>query len=89
MSNQTLIARIEASLALLQAHQGDSRALAESIRGNGKALEGMPYPLIKEMEDLAMDLDIAQWHDEDGFAPEIGPILVRVQSWLAKLPRDV
>jgi hypothetical protein len=38
---------------------------------------------------MAMDLDIAQWHDEDGFAPEIAPILDRVQSWLAKLPRDV
>lgn len=43
----------------------------------------------KEIEDLAMNLEITQWHDEDGFAPEIGPILVRVQSWLAKLPRDV
>ena len=89
MSNQTLIARIEASLGRLQVHQGDSRALAESIRGNGKALEGIPYHLIKEIEDLAMDLDIAQWHDEDGFSPEIGPILVRVHSWLEKLPRDV
>ena len=48
-----------------------------------------PEAVIKEIEDLAMDLDIAQWHDEDGFAPEIGPILVRAQSWLAKLPRDV
>jgi hypothetical protein len=38
---------------------------------------------------MAMDLDIAQWHDEDGFVPEIEPILGRVQSWLAKLPRDV
>jgi len=84
MSNQTLIARIEASLALLQAHQGDARGLAESIRGNGKALEGMPYALIKEIESMAMDLDIAQWQDEDGFAPEIAPILDRVQSWLAK-----
>jgi hypothetical protein len=49
MSNQTLIARIEASLALLQAHQGDARGLAESIRGNGNALEGMPYDLIREI----------------------------------------
>lgn len=89
MSNQTLIARIEASLALLQAHQGDARGLAESIRGNGKALEGMPYDLIREIESMAMDLDIAQWHDEDGFVPEIAPILGRVQNWLAKLPRNV
>jgi len=36
-----------------------------------------------------MDLDIAQWHDEDGFVPELGPILLRVEDWLAKLPREV
>ncbi|MYN08005.1 hypothetical protein [Pseudoduganella aquatica] len=85
----SLIARIEASLALLQEYQGHARELAESIRGNGRALEGMPYALIKEIDSIAMDLDIAQWYDEDGFAPEITPILGRVQSWLTKLPRDV
>ena len=49
----------------------------------------MPYALIKEIENMAMDLDIAQWHDEDGFSPELGPILIRVRDWLSKLPRDV
>jgi len=36
-----------------------------------------------------MRLDIAQWHDEDGFAPALAPILVQVQEWLSKLPNDV
>jgi hypothetical protein len=35
-----------------------------------------------------MDLDIAQWHDEDGFVPELAPILIRVREWLSKLPRN-
>ncbi|NGZ86393.1 hypothetical protein [Duganella aceris] len=89
MSNNSLIARIQASLELLEAHQSSARVLADSIRGNGKALEAMPYVLIKEMEDMAMDLDIVQWQDEDGFLPELGPIFIRVRDWLSKLPRDV
>jgi hypothetical protein len=40
----------------------------------------MPHDLTKKIESLAMDLDIAQWHDEDGFAPELAPILMRVQE---------
>jgi hypothetical protein len=47
------------------------------------------YTLIKEIEGMVMDLDIVQWNDEDGFVPELGPILLRVEDWLAKLPREV
>jgi len=89
MSNDSLINRIQTSLELVQAQQASARTLADSIRGNGRALEAMPYKLIKEIESLAMDLDIAQWHDEDGFAPELAPILIRVREWLSKLPRNV
>jgi len=89
MSNDSLIARIHASLELVEAHQSSARTLADSIRRNGKALEAMPYALIQEIEDMAMDLDISQWHDEDRFSPELGSILLRVRDWLSKLPRDV
>lgn len=88
MSNRSLIARIETCLELVQARQGTAQMLADSIRGNGRALEAMPYALIKEMEGMAMDLDIAQWHDEDGFPPELGPVLTQVENWLVKLPRE-
>lgn len=89
MSNESLINRIEVVLELVQTEQAPARALAESIRGDGRALEGMPYCLIKELENMAMDLDIAQWHDEDGFAPALAPVLIRVREWLSKLPRNI
>lgn len=88
MSNESLINHIQAKLDLVQAEQASARALADSLRGNGRALEAMPYQLIKEAESMAMDLDIAQWHDEDGFAPELAPILIRVREWLSKVPRN-
>lgn len=89
MSNESLINHIDLTLELVQTERAPARALAESIRGNGRALEGMPYNLIKELESIAMDLDIAQWHDEDGFAPALAPILIRVREWLSNVPRDV
>lgn len=49
----------------------------------------MPYGVTKEIESLAMDLDVAQWHDEDGFEPELAPIQMRVQEWGWRIPRDV
>ncbi len=88
MSNNSLIDRIESALDSVRSRDCAPQLLAEAIRNNGRALERMPYPLIKEMESLAMDLDIALWQDEDGFLPDIASTLTQVQSWLGKLPRD-
>ncbi|RZJ84989.1 MAG: hypothetical protein EOO64_02235 [Massilia sp.] len=89
MSNRTLIERIEKGLADVRVGKLAARTFAEIVRNNGRALEGMPYALIKEFESLALDLEIAEWYDEDGFSPELAPLLVETQVWLAKLPRDV
>lgn len=88
MSNNSLIDRIESALAAVRTQEATAQFLADAIRSNGRALEGMPYALIKELEDLAMDLDIASWHDEDGFLPDLPSILSRVDRWLLQLPRD-
>ncbi len=74
---------------MVQSQTASVRTLADSMRGNGRALEAMPYALIKELESIAMDLDIAQWDDEDGFVSELGSLLIQVREWLSKLPRDV
>jgi hypothetical protein len=89
MSNRTLIERIESGLADVRAEKISARTFAEIVRNNGRALEGMPYALIKEFESLALDLEIAEWYDEDGCSPELAPLLVKTQAWLAMLPRDV
>jgi hypothetical protein len=87
MSNLTLIMRMESALKTTRAGETSAKALAETIRGNGKALEAMPYPLIREIEFLAMDLETAHWQDEDGFLPPLNEVLHRVETWLSKLPR--
>ena len=88
MSNNSLIARIECVLVSVLSRESTPQSLVEAIRINGRALERMPYPLITEMERLAVHLEIAAWHGEDGFLPDLDSILTQVDSWLAKLPRD-
>jgi hypothetical protein len=43
MSNETLIARIERSLADLREGKISARMFAEIVENNGSALEAMPY----------------------------------------------
>ncbi|MBK9496174.1 MAG: hypothetical protein IPO08_17045 [Xanthomonadales bacterium] len=88
MSNNSLIAKIEIALSAARSENSNPKLLSEAIRGNGHALERMPYQLIREIDSLAMDLDIASWCDEDGFIPDVPSILARVEIWLGKLPRD-
>jgi hypothetical protein len=79
---------MDSALVAARSKDGALDLLAKAIRDNGRALERMPYPLVKEMERLASDLEIASWQAEDGFLPASGPILAQVDDWLRKLPRD-
>jgi hypothetical protein len=90
MSNNSLISKIEVMLSSVRQKNSELSSLADAIRGNGRALERMPYRLIQEMEDLAMDLDIASWQDEDdlGLLPDAISVLAKVDIWLSQLPRD-
>ena len=89
MSNSSLIAKIETSLESVRSGNSTAKSFAETVRSNGRALEGMPYALIKEFESIAMDLEVASWQDEDGFIPNLESVLIRTDSWLQKLPRDM
>ena len=88
MSNNSLISRIEAGVASVRSGYSTAKSLAECVRINGRAMEGVPYPLIKEVESLAISLDIAASQDEDGFVADVESILVRVETWVRNLPRS-
>ena len=60
MSNSSLIARIEGALEDGRLGRVSIRSATASMCGNGLALEAMPYALTKELEDIALDLDIAR-----------------------------
>jgi hypothetical protein len=86
MSNHSLIARVEAALLATRAGANSAKALAETVRINGRALEGMPYSKIEEMESLATDLEIASWHEQEGLLPNVASSLGKLEAWLRDLP---
>lgn len=88
MSNETLVARLEVALACVRDGNMAACELAQIVRANGAGLEAMPYPLILEMRGIVMDLDIAQWYDEDGCLPDLNKVLNQAEAWVAKLPRS-
>lgn len=47
----------------------------------------MPYPIVREMESLALDLEVASWDDEESLLPGMKAVLDQVDDWLDKLPR--
>jgi hypothetical protein len=87
MSNQTLIDRMEVALGCVRDGNMNGSQFAQVMRLNGSALEAMPYALIQDMRSIIGELDIAQWYDEDGFLPELNIVLIKAESWLAKIPR--
>lgn len=87
MSNASLVHRIEQSLLSLRLREILPPSAASTFLLNGRALEALPYYLVKEMEDIGMDLEIATWHDEEECSPNIGTIISRAEDWMAKVPR--
>jgi hypothetical protein len=87
LSNASLVHRIEQSLLSLRRREILPSSAASTFLLNGRALEALPYYLVKEMEGIGMDLEIAAWHDEEEFSPNIGPIITRAEEWMAKVPR--
>lgn len=85
MSNKSLIERIELCLSLLGRREILPRVAASSFVLNGESLEALPYDLILEMRDIAGDLEIAHWDDDDEYMPDFDEVTRRAEEWLQKV----
>ena len=86
MSNRSLRDRIVTALASYRAGRLRIAELREVVVLNGRAMEMMPYELIKEIDDIEYVLTVAQLHDEDGFVPPIDEALLNLDKWLKAVP---
>lgn len=88
MSNDSLKQRIFDSLDQYALGEIDLECLIDSIKLNASALEKMPYTLIQEIDDVAYNLTIAQYYEEEGFAvkTDIENSILVLQSCLKKVP---
>ena len=88
MSNRTLHDRIAQALADYRSGTIGIPALRDAVVQNGRALEAMPYPLVKEIDDIEYDLTAAQFAEDEDCVPNMGSAIAKLESWLKALPLE-
>jgi hypothetical protein len=88
MSNRTLHNHIAQALAAYRAGSIGIPALRDVLVQNGRALEAMPYALVKEIDDIEYDLTAAQFAEEEDCIPNIGAAIAKLESWLKTVPLE-
>ena len=89
MSNRSLVERIGSAVQSFHSGDLDAKRLAESLELNGRALEGMPYPLFKELDALIYELEICGFADEEETIADAASVVRKVEQWLHSIPRSV
>ena len=56
---------------------------------NGRALEGMPYPSIQELNGLIYELEVCSFHDAEDTISDPESVVLKVERWLEAVPRAV
>ena len=86
MSNKSIKQRIEKAIVEFKAGKIKIKDLKESIELNGNALEMMPYPMMKELDDIEYKLTVSQFADGEDCYPNIEEVLKYIESWLERVP---
>ena len=86
MSNRSIKDRIEKSLDDFKTGKINIKTLKDSIEVNGRALEMMPYSMIKEIDEIEYKLTLSQFADEEDCDANIEEVLKSIDLWLKKVP---
>lgn len=60
--------------------------LKSSIELNGRAMENMPYDLIKDIDNIEYQLTISEISYQEGVGVINGDVLDAIYLWLDKVP---
>jgi hypothetical protein len=86
MSNNSLVTNIRKSIDAFQAGRIGMDALRSSIETNGQALEGIPYELIKQIDDIEYKLSMSQFADDEECETHVDDVVKIINVWLGKFP---
>jgi len=86
MSNRSNKERIEKSVDDFKEEKISIKMLKDSIELNGRALEMMPYSMIKEIDEIQYRLTVSQFADEEDCYANIEEVLKSIDAWLKKVP---
>jgi hypothetical protein len=88
MSNRTLHNRIAQALAAYRSGSIGIPALRDAVVHNGRALEAMPFALVKEIDDIEYDLTAAQFAEEEDCIADTRGTIEKLERWLNAVPLE-
>ena len=88
MSNLSIINRVEEGIIELEANPLAAERFAEFFDASIEALEGIPYRLIKEMQDYRYRIEIAWFAEEDDCISDLPQVVSDLRKWLSMIKRE-
>ena len=89
MSNPRLVETIRQTIAEQRSGTLSVQPISEAVTSAIRALEGMPYSLVRELDGLLLDLEYAEANERDGFADNRSDILDQLVASLEKVPLNI
>jgi hypothetical protein len=89
VSNALLHERLASALEACRRGDVTLSELRDSFVLNARALEAMPYALVKGIDDIEYLLTVANLSEEDESEPNVAKALDAIEAWLAAAPKDV
>lgn len=86
MSNESIKQRITKLIKDFKANKIDLRKLRGSIELDGRALEMMPFSMIKDLEEIEYKSMVAQFAQEEDCAPKTEEVIELLEAWLRNVP---
>lgn len=85
MSNQSLVDRIQLRLDALRRGEATHDDVVHALQREGTALEAMPYEIVRQINSLAYDFQIAQWAIDEECSPDTKHLIIQTENLLKKL----
>lgn len=86
MSNRTLKERIADAVRKFEGGEINITSLISALIVNGRALEAMPYGMLKEIDSIEYKLTVSQFHEEVNSEVSPEEALKALKTWLRNVP---
>ena len=88
MSNEAILAGIEARLAQVERAELPVHELVPFLHASAEALEGVTWRVIQEGRDIEVRLTISPFADQDEDFPTLAQAAQNLRDWIEKVRKE-
>lgn len=85
MSNQSLVERIQLRLDALRRREATHNDVVKALQREGTALEAIPYAIVRQIDSLAHDFQMAQWALDEECQADTEHLIIQTENLLKKI----